>query len=418
MAFTDDFLKHGGIIFFFSIIGYISGYLFHAYMGRVLGPEDYGILGSIIAILCIATIPLGAIQTVIANFTSILKTQGHEGKIKWLFIRSFRKLFICGVLVFIGLVAASPFVAGFLNIPSAVPIMLIGISIIFSFVIPVNFGVLQGIQNFKQLGFNQSLVFVLRLAFGVLLVAWGMGINGAALSFSVSTALVIMVTFLPLRHILKEKTIKDVDAPAIYKYYWSTLMVFTGFILITNIDVILAKHFFTATQAGHYAAAAVLAKIAFFLSGIITTVMFPKAVEMHNTMSNAYPLLKKGILYMLLLLAMLVSSYLVIPDFIVTFFFGGGFSESAGMIGLLAVAMSFLAISYIIAFYNMSVNRMGFVFILLAFAVAEIPLLFLFHSTIMEFIWVIFYTMTGLLSCLVAYMLKTRSSVRHCATPD
>ena len=302
----------------------------------------------------------------------------------------------------------SPVAAGFLNIPSAIPIILIGISIVFSFVAPVNFGVLQGLQNFKQLGLNQSLVFILRLGFGVLLVSWGLGLNGAALAFAISTALVILFTFVPLRGILKHKMSRDIDAPAVYRYYWNVLLVFAGFILITNIDVILAKHFFTAAQAGYYVAAAVLSKIAYFLSGIITTVMFPKAVEMHSTRSNARPILRKGLLYMILLLVLLVSSYLAVPDFIVSFFFGSGYSESAMLIGLLAIAMSFVAVSNVIAFYNMSVSRMGFVYIILAFAVAEIPLLFLFHSTVMEFVWVIFYTMAGLLASLVAYMLRAR----------
>ena len=407
MALKDNFLKHGSIIFFFSVVGYLSGYLFHAYMGRVLGPEDYGILGSLIAILSIATIPVGAVQIVIANFTSKLKSEKEFGKIKGLLVRSFRKMFVYGFFVFILLAALSTLAAGFLNIPSAVPIIVIGISIIFSFVSPVNFGVLQGLQNFKSLGLGQSLVFVLRLAFGVLLVSWGLGINGAALAFSVSSALVILFTLVPLRGIMKQRMSRDIDAPAIYKYYWSVLLVFMGFTLIMNIDVILAKHFFTAEQAGYYAAAAVLSKIAFFLSGIITTVMFPKAVEMHSAKSSARPILKKGLLYMVLLLALLVSSYIAIPGFIVSFFFGSGYLESATLIGLLAMAMSFLAVSNIIAFYNMSVSRMGFVYILLAFALAEIPLLFLFHSTMMEFVWVIFCSMAGLLAAMAAYIIKS-----------
>jgi O-antigen/teichoic acid export membrane protein len=408
VVFKDSFLRHGSIIFFFSVIGYLSGYLFHAYMGRVLGPEDYGILGSLIAILSIATIPVGAVQIVIANFTSKLKTEKEFGKIKGLFIRSFRKLFLYGFFVFVLLGILSSVAAGFLNIPSAIPIILIGISIIFSFVAPVNFGVLQGLQNFKQLGLNQSLVFILRLGFGLLLVSCGFGLNGAALAFAVSTALVVLVTLLPLRGILKHKMSRDIDAPAVYRYYWNVLLVFAGFILITNIDVILAKHFFTAAQAGYYAAAAVLAKIAFFLSGIITTVMFPKAVEVHSAKSSVLPILKKGLLYMILFLALLVSSYLVMPDFIVSLFFGSGYYESAMLIGLLAIAMSFLAVSNVIAFYNMSVSRMGFVYILLAFALAEMPLLFLFHSTLTEFVWVIFFSMAGLLASLVVYMLKAK----------
>jgi len=407
MVFKDDFLKHGSVILFFSAIGYITGYLFHAYMGRVLGPEDYGTLGSLIAILSIATIPVGAIQIVIANFTSKLKADKEMGKIKSLFLRSLRKMSIYGLVVFAALAAASPAIAGFLNIPSFVPIILIGISIVFSFVSPVSFGVLQGLQKFKQFGFNQSLTFVLRLAIGAALVSFGLGINGAALSFAASSAIVIILTILPLRGILDQKADRDIDTPSIYRYYWRVFLVFMGFTLIMNIDVILAKHLFTATQAGHYAAAAVLAKIAFFLSGIIITVMFPKAVEMHAAKSSVSPLLKKSMLYMVLLLALMISACLAMPDFIVSVFFGSGYSESAGIIGMLATAMGFLAITNIIAYYNMSLNRMGFIYILLAFAAAEIPLLFMFASTLTEFVWVIFFSMAGLLACMGLYMAKT-----------
>jgi O-antigen/teichoic acid export membrane protein len=111
-------------------------------------------------------------------------------------------------------------------------------------------------------------------------------------------------------------------------------------------------------------------------------------------------------LYMLLLLVLFITSCAMLPDFIVMLFFGSGYAESAGILGLLAISMSFLAISNVISFYNMSVNRMGFMYILIAFAVAEIPLLFLFHSTLAEFVWVIFYSMAGLMASLAAYNLK------------
>jgi O-antigen/teichoic acid export membrane protein len=408
MVSKDNFLKHGSIIFIFSIIGYATGYLFHAYMGRVLGPEEYGILGSLIAIISIASIPLGAVQISIANFTSKLNAKGEVGKIKSLLLRSFRKLFVFGFIFFALLAVASSLIAGFLNIPSFVPIILIGTSLIFSFVLPVNFGVLQGVQDFKQLGLNQSLLFITRLGFGVALITWGLGLNGAALSFPISYAIVTLIAFIPLRGLLKQHADRNIDVPSIYSYYWNALLISLCFTLVMNIDVILAKHFFTAVEAGYYAAASVLAKIAFFLSGIVVTVMFPKAVEVHSKKSDSHPLLKKGILYMILLLVLMVSSYIVIPEFVVWVFFGSEFIESAGIIGLLVIAMSFLSIANVIAFYNMSVNRMGFVYILLIFSIIEIPLLYMFHSTLLEFVWVILFSMAGLLASLTIYMIKVK----------
>jgi O-antigen/teichoic acid export membrane protein len=407
MVFKDSFFRHGSIIFFFSVLGYLCGYLFHIYMGRTLGPEDYGTLGSIIAVVSIATIPAGAIQVAIANFVSRLMAKEDYGRIKSLFLRSFRKLLMYGFFVFVAVALASPLFSWFLNIPSNVPLILIGISIIFSFASPVNLGVLQGIQNFKYFGLAQSLSHIIRLVAGVSLVSLGMGINGAALSYPIAIVLVILVTLIPMKHILREKADKSISKHEIYRYYWPVLVAFAGFTIIMNMDVILAKHFFPAEQAGFYAAAAVLSKIAFFLSGIVTAVMFPKAVDMHSKTDSALPMLKKGVAYMCGLLVILVLAYITMPGIIISILFGSAYLEVAGMLGPLSVAMSFLAVSNVIAFYNMSINRMGFIYIILAVALAEIPFMFLFHSSIAEFIWVVFFSMAALLGSLTLYMLRT-----------
>ena len=46
-----------------------------------------------------------------------------------------------------------------------------------------------------------------------------------------------------------------------------------------NIDVILVKHYFSADEAGHYAALSQLGKIIIFGTGAIASVMFPLVVE-------------------------------------------------------------------------------------------------------------------------------------------
>ncbi len=405
MVFKDSFFRHGSIIFFFSVLGYISGYVFHIYMGRALGPEDYGILGSIIAIINLTTIPAGAIQVSIANFTSKLMIDEDYAKIKFLFAKSLKKLSLYGFFLFVGIVLASPLFTSFLNIQSSIPLILIGLAVIFSFAVPVNFGVMQGIQNFKQLGLGQSLSHIIKLVAGIIFVSLGLGINGAALSFPVATILVFLVTMLSLKNLLKYKSDDNLNKSEIYKYYWSVLVVFAGFMIITNIDIVLAKHLFSAEQAGFYAAASILAKVAFFLSTIITTVMFPKAVDMHSKTDNAFPILKKGIVYVSGLLVIMILAYFTIPDIIIIVLFGSAYLEMAGMIGLLSLAMSFLAVSNVIAYYNMSINRMSFMYIIIAVAFVEVPILFLFHSNTMEFIWMIFFSMAALLISLIIYMI-------------
>ena len=145
-------LKHGFMMFVAMIIARFFGYLFQIYVARALGPEDYGIFGSLFALFLILTIPVGTIQTVISRFTSDYKVKNEYGKIKSLMISALKKLSKIGILGFLLMILVSFPLAKFLKIPTSTPIIILAISLIFSFIVPVTMGILQGLQNFKWLG--------------------------------------------------------------------------------------------------------------------------------------------------------------------------------------------------------------------------------------------------------------------------
>jgi O-antigen/teichoic acid export membrane protein len=58
----DDLLKHASIMFIASIIAGVCNYIYQLYMGRALGPEEYGIFGSLFAIFYIISVLTTTIQ--------------------------------------------------------------------------------------------------------------------------------------------------------------------------------------------------------------------------------------------------------------------------------------------------------------------------------------------------------------------
>src|SRR3989344_1622923 len=131
----------------------VFAFLFHFYMGRKLGPEDYGVLGVLLALIYLFNITSGTIQSSIAKFTSIFKAKKNFKKIKFLLRNSVKKLFFYGILFNLTFILISPLLAKFLHIP-VLPLIILSFMISFEFILPVVRGALQGLQKFNNLGFN------------------------------------------------------------------------------------------------------------------------------------------------------------------------------------------------------------------------------------------------------------------------
>ncbi len=92
----NELLKHSSILFSASIIAGFLNYFFQVLVGRMLGPSDYGVYSSLVALLYIMSVPSSTIQTSISKLVSEYNPE-YE-KIKYLLIHAFRKLTLLALL--------------------------------------------------------------------------------------------------------------------------------------------------------------------------------------------------------------------------------------------------------------------------------------------------------------------------------
>ncbi len=377
----NNLLKHGGIIFFATIIGGVFSYLFQLYISRALGPEGYGEFSALISLLYITSIPATTITTAIALFTSQYKANLEYGKIKYLLFHSIKKLLIIGVVGFLLISVASGVIISFLHIRSNVPILIIGLIFILSAISPITHGALQGIQDFFQLGLNIVLSAIFKLVTGILFIYLGMGLDGAMLALFASFLLSFLLALIPLRFILKEKS-TETQNKEILQYslpVFITLLIVT---LISNIDVVLVKHYFAATEAGYYSASSLLAKIIFFITAPIAAVMFPKVSELHIKKARTTSVLKNCLAYTGILSLAAVIAYCTAPTIVVGMLFGREYFEATKIIGIFGVALMFFSLSYVIILYNMAAKNFKFIYIITIILLLEIVLLSIFHESL------------------------------------
>ena len=399
--------RHSGIIFSATVVANLLAYLFHIYMGRSLGAAEYGILGSLLAAFYILFVPLGAISTVATKFVSEFKARKEYGKVASLLFPGMKKLSRYAILIFIGLSASSWLIADFLRIPSPLPVILVGLSIAFAAGVSIPRGVLRGLQKFGQLGLNISLESLIRLLLGVLLVSLGLGINGAILAYGLGYLAAILLALMPLRFLFHLRN-ETIDASSIYKFSLPALAMSICLAVMTNIDLIFVKHFFTSEEAGVYTVVSVLGKAIFFVSGAFTIPMFPLVSELHTKGENTRSVLKKSSTYVLLFSGITIAAYWLFPSFIVNTLYGRAYSPAVPLLGAIGIAMGLMALVMVYTAYLLALKDMRFVKVLFGCTFLQVILLSLFHHALLEVIHILIITNGLTLFLLLLSSLKMR----------
>ena len=375
-------------MFIASIIGGICNYAYQLYMGRALGPEEYSVFGSLFALSYIIFVLTGTIQTTGARFVSKFVGEGKTGNINHLLRGMLKRMLFLGIAIFLFFVFASGWISRFLNINDVTPVIIVGTVFLFSLLLPVNLGALQGLQKFKWLGSNNVIGFASKLIIGVLLVSIGFGVNGALGAVVISSIVVLVLSFIPLKNFLSPnyKVNPGFDFHEIYRYSLPAMLAMFCFAVPANVDVILAKHFFEAHDAGLYTAASVLGKIVLFLPGAISAVMFPKVSKMNANGGDTKKLLNKSLFYTAILSGLLAIGYWFFPSIVVGIPFGNTYLEAIPLVKFYGLAMLFFSLSVVFMRYSLAIHDIKYVYGFAFFTFLEIILLAIFHETMMEMI--------------------------------
>jgi len=398
------FLKDNFILFISIFILNLFGYLFHFYVGRKLGPEDYGIFGSLLSLIYFIAVPMLAIQTSITEFVSGFKSKREFSKIAYLLRKSMRKMLILGIIVLIIFFALIPLISSFLKIDDFLPLFVLGFFLFFSFLIPIARGVLQGMQKFKLLGISFISEGIFKLVSGILLVSIGFGVSGAIGGFTIAYLLAFILTIYFLSKYFKIKP-ESFKSDEVYKFAFPVLIMLFSLTGIFTIDLVLVKHFFDEINAGYYAALSLLGKVIFFGTMSISMVMFPKVAESYAANSEYKRILYKSLLLVGLFAFGVTTFYFLFPRFTINMLFGNEYFAVSELLGLFAIFMSIFSLTYVLAFYNASIRKINYIYILIAFNILEVVLIWMFHKNLLQVVLILLGLVGALFISLLLYTL-------------
>jgi len=383
--FGRDELVRGSFVLLVMVNLYnILNQLFHLFMARFLGPIDYGILTVLFSIIYIIAIPSEAVQNVIAAYTNQLTLKKEDGKIKFMLFKSLKKGFLISTILFIFYILLALFLSYFLKIEYWL-FIITGILIFTIFPIPTLRGIILGKKKFVSLGVNMVLEGFIKISMGIILVILGLKVYGAIFAVMLGTFISFFLAFFLIRDILREK-IKEEKFKKIYSYSLPYFISIISIALISSLDVIFARKFFSPETAGIYSAASTLGKIIFFGILAISKVMLPLTSEKYHNGEKTTPLLRKslGITFFISLIILLF--YLLMPSIIIKILFGIKYISAEGILFLVGLGFSFLSFTNIVILYGLLTNKIKkSSFTLFFFILLEILLFYLFHESITEY---------------------------------
>ena len=193
--------KHSAIMIAFGLLGSFFNYLYQLSMGRLLTPTQYGTLYSLVCLFVIISVFSTSIETSITKFTSKFNAEGKPGRINYLWRLCLKRTLLLGLAVFLALAVLTPLISRSLNIENNWYALVLFSSLILAFALPVNYGMLNGLQRFLPLGFSLTLSPFIKLAIGTLLVFLGFGVLGGVLSIFIASVAVFAVTLAFLKNV-------------------------------------------------------------------------------------------------------------------------------------------------------------------------------------------------------------------------
>ncbi len=334
---------------------------------RWLGADKYGTLASLLSCFLILTVPGSALQVTVARDVS----RDPGGAAEALARRALAAVLVLALPVALLLVLVRSQIAAVLGVnlewAAAATVWFGWLWIALS----LERGILQGRRRYRPLALSLIVEAAGRLLFGVALLALGLGATGALLGtgFAIAAAFGVMIAVDPLSRHLGAPP----DLWLLARRCGAPLAALSLVAVLQNIDTILVRHRMSSASAGLYSEAAVAARGILWFGVGLGLFLLPEVARMSRRGADARPILAQMIGLVCIVALPLIVAFAVAGPEVMQFVFGDqrNLSSLGAALPLLSVAMTLLAISYLVVQYLLALRRRSFVLPLAVAAIAE-----------------------------------------------
>jgi O-antigen/teichoic acid export membrane protein len=355
-------------------------------VARFLGPNGFGHVTVVYTILTLISAVTLSFQIISAKM--VAQQSSPEGKAA-VYLAFHRGAWACGILVAVILLAFQRGIANYLNLPNAALVAILALGAAFYVPLGCRRGYIQGTFGFRRLAANLVVEGLVRLCGSLLAILLGLGVEGVI----AANAAAVAVAYLAITPTLALPIANPLRFSIAFREACQAMVFFSGQVLINNCDIVLVKHYFSANDAGLYAAVAMVGRVIFAFSSAVVNSMFPLVAGTRGEERRNLRVIGTSLLMVLSIGSILTLGLSVAPAEVWKALFGSGF-EIAGrynlpyLLALYAISTIVYSLSVVIMTFEMSYKIANTSWVQLAFSGAVIAGICRFHSSLREVILV------------------------------
>ncbi len=237
-------ILNGSIILLIgSVFVSLANFGYNIGVARMLGPSDFSHAAAAVTILMLISAITLSFQLVCTKL--VAKADSTESKAA-VFQHLMKRAWMIGIGLGVFMLLASSMLTAYLRLSSPWIIILLAIGLTIYVPLGVKRGGLQGTCRFRGLSWNMAAEAIIKFIGAIVLIEFGFGVLGAVAAISGS---VIFAFCLP--DSARELRGPAVDRPsAPVGEARQAIVFFVGQVIISNIDILMVKHFFPPPKQG------------------------------------------------------------------------------------------------------------------------------------------------------------------------
>jgi O-antigen/teichoic acid export membrane protein len=385
-----------GSVVLLTSTGLVSGtnLLYNIAIARGLGPAGFGHATAIYTLLML----LSAVTLAYQLVCSKLVAKSADFPTKYAIYRDLlSRSWQTGIFLGATIALSSSLIAQYLHLPSPRDILLLGVGTAIYVPLGVRRGMLQGTYDFPRLAVNFVLEALIKIIGALAFLHYGFGVTGVIAAVVIS----IVIAYVAAYPELNLGRFSKAENHASFREGIQAIVFFVGQVIISNLDILLVKHYFLPEVAGLYAAIALVGRVVYMFSWSVVSSMFPvSAAAVHQGSSRS---VLRSALWLVsgMTMAFTIAVWLA-PLSLWKLVLGATFMQAtridfSSLLGLYSAMTSIYSVAVVILTYEISRRIANTTWTQLAFS-AILPVgITIFHHSLAQVIIVQLVLMLGLL---------------------
>lgn len=339
-----------------------ANYASNLVLGRRLEVDEFADAALVVSgLLLLSAVALG-LQLTVAR---AIATGGGASAAR----RLERRAVIVGAGAGATVAVLSPMIASRFNMGSPVPLIVLAAGVPIFFSMAMRRGVLQASHRFGQIALSQVAEPLARLAITMVALSMGLGATSAAVGLVAAFAVGWVVSSPGALRLEATTTIRETRSAV-----GATVLLLIGQVVIANGDLWVVAALIPS-DAGSYAAVALVGRLVFIAGWSIVTVVFPTLASGSGAASGR--LLLKAVGSAAIVGSALTAGAFVAGDRLIGAMVGDDYAEAGHLLGPYALATTLFVVANLLAVADMAGGRRLLPALVAAGAIAQTVLLVL-----------------------------------------